>query len=62
LRILKTRTDVRALVGRMSAARTSAWPQTWLLRIELSRPAHASRAARRRVRRWLHSRADEDSS
>ncbi len=57
-RILKTRTDVRALVGSISAARTSAWPQTWLLRIELSRPARSSRRA---VRRWIRSRADEDS-
>lgn len=54
MRILPTRTAVRGVIGRLpQLARTSAWPQTWLLRIE----GPALRAARR----WIRSRADEDS-
>jgi len=54
MRILPTRTAVRDVLGRLpQLARTDAWPQTWLLRIDgpLARTA----------RRWIRSRADEDS-
>lgn len=59
MRVLTTRVDVRDVVGRLPLARTDAWPQTWLLRVEA--PPHASGARRERPRRWLRSRADEDS-
>lgn len=52
MRILTTRDDVRAVVGRLPLARTDAWPQTWILCSEL--------AARALPRRWIRSRADED--
>jgi hypothetical protein len=34
MRILATRVDVRDAIGRLPLARTDAWPQTWLLRVE----------------------------
>lgn len=53
MRILKTRVEVRDAIGRLPMLRqTQAWPQTWLLRIE---------AALSVRRRFIHSRADEDS-
>ena len=52
MRILTTRNAVRCAIGRMPLARTQAWPQTWLLTLELARHVR---------RRWLRSRADEDS-
>jgi hypothetical protein len=53
MEVLRTRVDVRAAVGRLPLLRQTAWPQTWLLRIEISpQPSH----------RWFHTRADEDSS
>lgn len=53
MRILATRAGVRDAIGRLPLARTDAWPQTWLLCAEL--------AARTLPRRWIRSRADEDS-
>lgn len=49
MRILKTRLEVRDVVGRLPAIHRAAWPETWLLRIELSRATrwpsrHATRA------------------
>jgi hypothetical protein len=38
MRILATRADVRDAIGRLPLARTVAWPQTWLLRIEALAP------------------------
>lgn len=69
MRILKTRVEVRDLIGRLPGAaratpsapsrltRTETWPQTWLLRIELER--HQVGTAR--PRRSIRSRADEHS-
>lgn len=34
MHILATRVDVRDAIGRLPLARTNAWPQTWLLRVE----------------------------
>lgn len=53
MRILKTRPDVRAAIGRLPSALTVAWPQTWLLRVD---------AAPRPLRGWFRTHADEDSS
>lgn len=52
MQILRTRTAVRAAIGGLPVAtHQTAWPLTWLLRIELAlQPA----------RRWFHSRANED--
>jgi hypothetical protein len=53
MRILATRLAVRDAIGRLPLARTEAWPETWLLRVESGpRPL---------PRRWMRSRADEDS-
>ena len=55
MRILTTRAAVRDTLGRLPvahAARTTAWPETYLLRIE---------SARTPPRRWIRTRADEDS-
>jgi putative transposase len=51
--ILRTRRDVRDAIGRLPSLRRAAWPQTWLLRVD------ALPLVRRR---WIHSRADEDSA
>lgn len=54
MRILTSREAVRETLGRLpiaAAARTNAWPATYMLRIEL--------AARALPRRWLHARADD---
>jgi hypothetical protein len=67
MRILATRADVRDAIGRLPLARTDAWPQTWLLRIEVSRGQRRSghHSVRTCVgagsRHWIRSRADEDS-
>jgi hypothetical protein len=53
MRILATRIAVRDAIGRLPLARTEAWPETWLLRVE--------RSAHTLPRRWIRSRADEDS-
>jgi REP element-mobilizing transposase RayT len=53
MRILKTRPDVRDAIGRLPHARSVAWPQTWLLRVD---------AAPRSSRNWFRTHADEDSS
>jgi hypothetical protein len=53
MRILKTRPDVRDAIGRLPHARSVAWPQTWLLRVD---------AAPRSIRNWFRTHADEDSS
>lgn len=58
MRILTTRVDVRDALGRLPhapGARTAAWPDTWLLRAELEAVSERS------PRRWIRSRADEDS-
>jgi REP element-mobilizing transposase RayT len=52
MQILRTRKAVRAAIGAIPLARQTAWPFTWLLRIELARSP---------ARRWFHSRADEDA-
>jgi len=52
MRILTTRPDVRDALFRLPQALSVAWPQTWLLRVD---------GAPRERRRWIHSRADEDS-
>jgi hypothetical protein len=52
MRILTTRPDVRDAIGRLPRARTVAWPQTWLLRVD----------AAPRSRGWFRTQADEDSS
>jgi hypothetical protein len=52
MRILKTRIDVRDAIGRLPLARTVAWPETWLLRIDASPTLR---------RRFIHARATEDS-
>jgi hypothetical protein len=49
MRILATRSDVRDAIGRLPRARTAAWPQTWLLRIE---------APARIAWRWVHGAGD----
>ena len=51
--ILHTRTAVRAIAGGLPLGYSVATPETWLVRIELV--PHV------RQRRWLRSRADEDS-
>ena len=59
MRILTTRVDVRDAIGRLPdapSARTAAWPETWLLTTELS-----AVTSERSQRRWIRSRADEDS-
>jgi REP element-mobilizing transposase RayT len=53
MRILQTRPDVRDAIGKLPRARTVAWPQTWLLRVD---------AAPRALRGWFRTHADEDSS
>jgi REP element-mobilizing transposase RayT len=53
MRVLKTRPDVRDAIGRLPRARTVAWPQTWLLRVDAA-PGFA--------RGWFRTHADEDSS
>ena len=53
MRILKTRPDVRDAIGRLPSARSVAWPQTWLLRVD---------ASSRSSRDWFRTHADEDSS
>lgn len=61
MRILRTRIEVRSIVCGLPLAPTSAWPETWLLRIELAL-ARSSRPHDSPPRRlWLRSRADEDS-
>lgn len=50
--ILRTRAEVRDAIGRLPPLRTAAWPQTWLLRVD---------AWPHLRRRFIHSRADEDS-
>ncbi|HEX5062384.1 MAG TPA: hypothetical protein VFV99_23595 [Kofleriaceae bacterium] len=58
MRILATRVDVRDAIGRLPdapSARTAAWPETWLLSAELAVTSERSQ------RRWIRSRADEDS-
>ena len=51
--ILPTRSAVRAVAGNLPLGYQIATPETWLVRIELV--PHV------RARRWLRSRADEDS-
>jgi hypothetical protein len=51
--ILRTRAAVRGIAGALPAMQQVARPETWLARIELAR--------RVRTRRWIHTRADEDS-
>jgi hypothetical protein len=53
MRILTTRGEVRAALGRLPQPHTNAWPHTTLLVLE--------HAGGRSPRRWIHSRADEDS-
>ena len=55
MRVLTTRVDVRDAIGRLPLARTNAWPQTWLLTLELAGVRSTA------SRRWIRSRADEDS-
>lgn len=50
--MLITRSAVRAIAHGLTRAFAVAWPETWLARVEL---AHLAR------RRWIRSRADEDS-
>lgn len=52
MRILRTRVDVRAAVGALPRLEQTAWPQTWLMRVE---------GTPREPRRWFHARAHEDS-
>lgn len=52
MRILRTRTAVRDVVGKLPLLQQTSWPETWLLRVD---------AAPRGTRRWFHTRADEDS-
>ena len=63
MRILRTRVEVRAVVGGLAVTRTNAWPHTWLLRVELlGRRSSAQRyRGTARPRRRIRSRADEDS-
>ncbi|HEY5948341.1 MAG TPA: hypothetical protein VIV40_22750 [Kofleriaceae bacterium] len=61
MRILATRVDVRDAVGRLPLARTDAWPQTWLLRVELPATRAQPAATSGTPRRWIRTRADEDS-
>jgi hypothetical protein len=51
--ILHTRAAVRAIAGSLPLGYAIATPETWLVRVEL--------APHVRTRRWLRSRADEDS-
>jgi hypothetical protein len=51
--ILRTRSAVRAIAQALPLGYRIATPETWLVRIELE--------PRVRARRWLRSRADEDS-
>jgi hypothetical protein len=64
MRILRTRRDVRRVIGGLPLAPTPARPETWLLQIELARAelrrADMARDQPRRSRRWIHTRADED--
>ena len=53
MNILRTRAAVRGIAGALPAMQQIAWAETWLARIELARCA--------RTRRWIRSRADEDS-
>jgi hypothetical protein len=63
MRILPTRSDVRSVLGALPLSRTDAWPQTWLLRVEVS-AGHATGTHpgdTQDRRRWIRTRADEDS-
>lgn len=51
--ILRTRLEVRAVAGALPSMFIVALPESWLGRIELARCV--------RARRWIRSRADEDS-
>jgi hypothetical protein len=54
MRILTTRSDVRDALGRLpiaAASRTDAWPETYVLRVELAR--------RTLPHGWIRSRADD---
>jgi len=53
MRILTTRPDVKGAIGRLPQARSVAWPETWLLRVD---------ALPRSNRHWFRTHADEDSS
>ncbi|HEY5924989.1 MAG TPA: hypothetical protein VIV11_25080 [Kofleriaceae bacterium] len=46
MRILTTRSAVRATIGGLPLARTPAWPQTWLLTLELARAMRGTSASR----------------
>jgi len=50
MKILRTRHAVRDAVGRLPSLRQTAWPQTWLLRVEVRRE-HG--------RWWFRTRASE---
>jgi hypothetical protein len=50
--MLITRSAVRSIAHTLTRAFAIAWPETWLARVEL---ANLPR------RRWIRSRADEDS-
>lgn len=52
MEMLITRSAVRAIAHSLTRAIAIAWPQTWLARVELGGMSK---------RRWIHSRADEDS-
>ena len=50
--ILRTRLAVRGAIGRLPLLRQTAWPQTWLLRVDAQPLAGA----------WFQARPSEDSS
>jgi hypothetical protein len=56
LRVLRTRVDVRAALGRLPRLRQTTWPETWLLRVELTEAV----AARVTPRRWFHVSSEDD--
>lgn len=49
---MRTRSEVRAVVGSLPVMLRTSWPQTWLARVEL-----ITRAGKH----WMRTRADEDS-